>query len=494
MMEEHTAQQALLDKAKEILRQLAQAPDARGSYFAGLKIWVGASSHEPEIIELANVYRKAYEALGASIILGQGYFGPTFLEQLNDADLIIMFAATPGISAKALEICWRSHATKATTTDKLYVYMPTEYAAGFICSRLRDYNAKIRHRSEAAFCMPHDDLFMLTLNDICDQANVRRRQAVMRAKEIHPTIGIVTALPVEFQAMTYILNDLKLDPKRERNTIYKEYHHGKVKSNAGGHHDVVVARAGKGNNKAAVLATDLINQYPSIEELLMVGIAAGVPDVKNAKQHVRLGDIVVCNEHGVIQYDMVKKNTYRTETDVPPRPPSYVWLTRVENHIAAISELPKFWSYLDEILQQMKASRPHFAPLRDTPWVTGRKATRQPIDLSHDRTRPKIHCGSIGSANTVLKTAKIRDRLKDVFKIKAIEMEASGIAEATWQAGKGYFVIRGICDFANDDKNKIWQPYAAAAAAAFARELIETMPLISEAAQNHELAVTVFTD
>jgi nucleoside phosphorylase len=84
-----------------------------------------------------------------------------------------------------------------------------------------------------------------------------------------------------------------------------------------------------------------------------------------------------------------------------------------------------------------------------------------------------------------LKSAIIRDRLSKKFKIKAIEMEASGIAEATWENGRGYFVVRGICDFANDDKNKVWQPYAAAAAAAFTRDLIESMPLMEESKKDH---------
>ena len=33
-------------------------------------------------------------------------------------------------------------------------------------------------------------------------------------------------------------------------------------------------------------------------------------------------------------------------------------------------------------------------------------------------------------------------------------------------------VIRGICDYADSYKNKIWQPYVAATAAAFARALL----------------------
>jgi nucleoside phosphorylase len=37
-------------------------------------------------------------------------------------------------------------------------------------------------------------------------------------------------------------------------------------------------------------------------------------------------------------------------------------------------------------------------------------------------------------------------------------------------------VIRGICDYADSHKNKIWQPYAAATAAAYAKELLIVIP------------------
>ena len=37
-------------------------------------------------------------------------------------------------------------------------------------------------------------------------------------------------------------------------------------------------------------------------------------------------------------------------------------------------------------------------------------------------------------------------------------------------------VIRGICDYADSHKNRIWQPYAAAVAAAYAKELLITIP------------------
>jgi hypothetical protein len=36
----------------------------------------------------------------------------------------------------------------------------------------------------------------------------------------------------------------------------------------------------------------------------------------------------------------------------------------------------------------------------------------------------------------------------------------------------------GICDYSDTHKNKRWQPYAAAVAAAYAKELLEIMPSV----------------
>ena len=45
-------------------------------------------------------------------------------------------------------------------------------------------------------------------------------------------------------------------------------------------------------------------------------------------------------------------------------------------------------------------------------------------------------------------------------------MEAAGLDD--FQC----LVIRGICDYADSHKNKIWQPHAAAAATAYAKDLL----------------------
>jgi nucleoside phosphorylase len=81
--------------------------------------------------------------------------------------------------------------------------------------------------------------------------------------------------------------------------------------------------------------------------------------------------------------------------------------------------------------------------------------------------------GIIGSWNTLLRDHVLRDRLASQHNLRAIEMEGAGTAEAVWQFGKSYLIVRGICDYGDDrTKGDRWHGYAAAAAAAYAKSLL----------------------
>jgi hypothetical protein len=69
--------------------------------------------------------------------------------------------------------------------------------------------------------------------------------------------------------------------------------------------------------------------------------------------------------------------------------------------------------------------------------------------------------------------------LKANPKVIAIAMEGAGLARASLSHNPppGFLEIRGICDFANEEKNDDWQPYAANAAAAFAIGLLRSRPI-----------------
>ncbi len=99
-----------------------------------------------------------------------------------------------------------------------------------------------------------------------------------------------------------------------------------------------------------------------------------------------------------------------------------------------------------------------------------------PKDTKRTKGQPRVFIGYIASANILQKDPNARDKLREKFKVKAIEMEASGIADSTWNHEVGYLVVRGICDYCDSYKNDEWQQYAAIVAAAYTRALIESMP------------------
>ena len=86
---------------------------------------------------------------------------------------------------------------------------------------------------------------------------------------------------------------------------------------------------------------------------------------------------------------------------------------------------------------------------------------------------PVIHYGLIGSANQVMRHGTTREKLRQENGIICFEMEAAGLMD-----NFPCLVIRGICDYSDTHKNKNWQPYAAATAAAYAKELLGVIPSI----------------
>jgi hypothetical protein len=110
------------------------------------------------------------------------------------------------------------------------------------------------------------------------------------------------------------------------------------------------------------------------------------------------------------------------------------------------------------------------------------KSTRVPgsaHDKQYEHVRPErhpagdihIHYSTILSGDRVMKFEVTRDKLSEQFhNALCFEMEAAGLMDIF-----PCLVIRGICDYSDSHKNKAWQEYSAAIAAAYARELLLTM-------------------
>ncbi len=104
-----------------------------------------------------------------------------------------------------------------------------------------------------------------------------------------------------------------------------------------------------------------------------------------------------------------------------------------------------------------------------------------------DSTEPEIHYGIIASGNTVIKDAAIRDEIVKEFKeddLKCFEMEAAGVMN-----NFPCIIVRGICDYADSHRSDQWQRYAAATAAAYAKELLGYVP--SQGLQETQKAIDI---
>ena len=266
------------------------------------------------------------------------------------------------------------------------------------------------------------------------------------------TIGIITALPKEFTAVKRVLGNGNEVVKRGTGSG-RRYWVAAVPSTEGGIHIVAVAQlVSMGNNISTARATQFLEHCPNTRVLLMVGIAGGVPNPDKADEHVRLGDIVVSNLMGVIQYDFVKRTESFEQMRHPPRTPMADLLEAMN---ALESTELEGTRPLDVYIAQAVASLGWARPPLDTDVLRaprGRKVLAHPNDIDRKQAQPKVFRGPIASANKLLKDPKLRDMLRDQFGVKAVEMEASGVADATWLQDRGYFVVRGICDYCDNGR------------------------------------------
>lgn len=285
-------------------------------------------------------------------------------------------------------------------------------------------------------------------------------------------IGIITALPKEYAAMKVLLdNGREASFPNEDATAGNRYFIGEINSNSGRLHKVVLCLLPKyGNNFASIISTKMMNRFQNIKNLIICGIAGGIPS------KVRLGDLVV-STNGVIQYDLGSDTSDSFLPKNNPKDCSDFLLEAVQFLRAEEYEHGCTWvKYIDAINAKTHAdfSRPNVSIEKVE------KKTENNGEYSvNEREVSQItssHFGKIGSGNAVQKNAKKRDALHEQHNVIAIEMESSGVSDATHLENHGYIAVRGICDYCDSQKNDEWQEYAAAVAAAYTYALIKSIP------------------
>lgn len=290
-----------------------------------------------------------------------------------------------------------------------------------------------------------------------------------------PTIGVLTALPKEFAAVRVMLDETK-----ESFASRTRYLLGTIPAADGGRHQIVAGLlSDTANNQAAVASTNMLRDFPNISEIIFVGIAGAVPNPQDVERHVRLGDVVASGREGILQHDLGKQKAGKFLRRAPPRPASSRFLTAMQHLKADLLGGAALALDLDRGAHLWNSRRPspETDRLKATPPAEG--WLEHPADPQRIGGEPRIFSGAIASGNAVLKDAVHRDRLRDELTALAVEMEGSGFADAAHASNVPCFAIRGTCDYCDEEKNDIWQEYAALTAAAFLRRLLSGVAEVS---------------
>ncbi|KAJ4302951.1 hypothetical protein N0V90_001842 [Kalmusia sp. IMI 367209] len=321
------------------------------------------------------------------------------------------------------------------------------------------------------------------------------------------TVGWVCALPVEVAAAKAMLDCIHVNPAVDPNADDTNSY---VLGNLNGH-NVVLAYPNfglYGTTSASVVTTQLRASFKSLRIILMVGIGGGVP---NTKEDIHLGDIVVgkptAARPGLIQYDFERECAKDQITSGGAlNHPSALLLTVVgkaeTNDIFGESQIPL---YISEIVQKDPLTFAHPGPEQDVLFdryydhTTIEPADKgcnhcNPDRICHRPPRetqnPKIHYGLVASGSQLMCHGAKRDEIAHEHGIICFETEAAGLIDTA-----RCLVIRGICDYADSHRSNLWHAYAAAAAAAYAKEILSlitpTPKPVSLAADTFAVATTV---
>ncbi|KAL4751018.1 hypothetical protein BDW72DRAFT_193288 [Aspergillus terricola var. indicus] len=318
-------------------------------------------------------------------------------------------------------------------------------------------------------------------------------------------IAIICALPIEADAVEALF-----DEPYDRLGCYYDKHpsdrNAYMNGRIGKHNVVLCYMPGMGKGSAASVAASLRFSYLGIKLALVVGICGGAP-LPPTHSDIFLGDVVISN--AVIEYDFRRQypGGFKRKTDVKDtlgRPDQEIRAllnaldacnTRVEfqnqmlQHLHTLQQTDKRWHHpqIDDALFKSSYLHKHHEQtsarcccadddipdsicedaLEKSCVELGCKEVIRRREIT-EADKVSMHIGTVASADTVMKSALHRDEITRKDKIIAFEMEGAGV----WD-NVPCIVIKGVCDYADSHKNKLWQAYAAATGASAAKVFLE---------------------
>jgi nucleoside phosphorylase len=289
------------------------------------------------------------------------------------------------------------------------------------------------------------------------------------------TVAWIAPLEIEVQAAKHMLDKVHSGGFPVGPGDDYLFHAGEIHG-----HNVVIATfaAGQryGTSSATSLAIHIKKFFPNVWFGLLVGVAAGLPNLScSPTRDIRLGDVIIAysppgGDHpAIIPYGLGKQkggggfellcnghSLRQTERIVG----SAIGKIKADGREAEV-----ILGYYREI-PETATKFPDPGQEKDFHYLSG---DDQPAQRQHrpDAERTRVWYGSIGSGDQLLNSSRARNELRNKHNVIGLEIEAAGVMNEI-PVGN----IRGVCDYGDERKNKEWQPYAAAMAAAFAKAVL----------------------
>ena len=258
-----------------------------------------------------------------------------------------------------------------------------------------------------------------------------------------------------------------------------------------------------GTVSAAAVAIRMLSTFKKLRFCVLVGAGEGLPSEKN---DIRLGDIIVSEPGrtfgGVIKYNYDTTSHKFIATESLNRPPDVLLtalstlkarkllnrldlgkhITKMINQFPKLSETFSHPGIQHDILYSANSEHPDESCMH---CEAGEAIYRKP----RKSDEPVVHYGLIASGSQVIRNGLTREQLKKELDVLSIEREAAGLMD-----NFPCLVIRGICGYSDAHRTnlKIWENYAAAVAAAYAKELLSIIP--GEDITNEVCELYVFDD
>ncbi|KIW56192.1 hypothetical protein, variant [Exophiala xenobiotica] len=312
-------------------------------------------------------------------------------------------------------------------------------------------------------------------------------------------IAIICALPLEAEPLHNAFNEIWATEPKEGDGNACSYVTGVIEN----HKVVLVLLPSTGIASASGTAASVRSSFPNIKWALVVGICGGVPYDSSTQELIRLGDIII--SHVLVRYRFGKQYPDKFEEKAAAensleRLPLEVrsMLANLKTRLFRQKMQQKIFEYLQSTRQTSakedypgveydKLYEPAYLhkhhdidpQITDDECMLGEKRIcREALEttceelgceanrlvnnrLITNEQQPSVHFGGVGSGDTVMKSGKDRDDHSKARDLVAFEMEAAGV----WDHFPT-LLIRGVSDYADSHKNKRWQHYAAATAAA----------------------------